>query len=124
MAALSLACVLLQFLRLQGVGGVFYQTILDKFIRQLRPDVYVAADFDRLLEKWLVHDSDVLKNIILKHKSDYRDLELINNAFYKPPEPDIPLAQEFGFDPNDQAFKEGKEQLRLGSFYLSRARRR
>jgi hypothetical protein len=93
--------------------GVFNQTILDKFIRQLRPDIYVATDFDKLLEKWLVHDSDELRNIILKHKSDYKDLELINNAFYKAPEPDIPLAHEFGFDPNEQTFKEGKEQLQL-----------
>jgi hypothetical protein len=101
--------------------GVSKQTILDKFIRQLRPDVYVAADFDKLLEKWLGHDSDELRNIILKHKSDYKGLELINNAFYKAPEPDIPLAHEFGFDPNEQAFKEGKEQLQL---HLTKERNR
>lgn len=89
------------------------QAVLDKFIRQLRPDVGVADDFDKLLEQWLAHDSDELKNILLKHKSNYRDIELINNAFYKAPAPDIPLAQEFGFDPNDEQFKEAKIQLKL-----------
>ncbi len=89
------------------------QTVLDKFIRQLQPDIEVAADFDRLLEDWLVHDSDELKNIILKHRSDLQDTELINNAFYKAPEPDIVLAQEFGYDPNERSFEEGKVKLRL-----------
>jgi len=93
--------------------GIAKQTVLDKFIRQLRPDIEVAADFDKLLEGWLVHNSDELENILLKHKSDRRDVELINNAFYKAPEPDILLAQEFGHDPNEESFEEGKLQLRL-----------
>lgn len=93
--------------------GIANQTVLDKFIRQLRPDIEFAADFDRLLEHWLVHDSDELKNILLNHMSDPRDVKLINNAFYKAPEPDILLAQEFGHDPNEESFKEGKLQLRL-----------
>lgn len=89
------------------------QSVLDKFIRQLRPDVGLAADFDKLLEKWLVDNSDELKNIILKHISDRRDIELINNAFYKAPESDILLAQEFGYDPNEEYFKEGRVKFRL-----------
>lgn len=101
--------------------GIEKQTVLDKFIRQLQPNIKVAAEFDKLLEDWLLHDSNELKNIILKHKSDSRDAELINNAFYKAPEPDIPLAQEFGYDPNDKPFKEGKVQLRL---HLTKERNR
>lgn len=97
------------------------QTVLDKFIRQLRPDIEFAADFDKLLEYWLIHDSDELKNIILKHKSDRRDVELINNSFYMAPEEHILLAQEFGYDPNEESFKEGKPQLRL---HLTKERNR
>jgi len=93
--------------------GIERQTVLDKFIRQCRPEIEVAADFDKLLEDWLVHNSDELKNILLRHKSDRRDVELINNVFYKALEPDILLAQEFGHEPNEESFKEGKLQLRL-----------
>jgi hypothetical protein len=93
--------------------GITNQTVLSKFITQLRPDIKRAADFDKLLEKWLVNDSDELKNIILKHKTDRQDAELINNAFYKAPESDILLAQEFGYDPNEEYFKEGKLKFRL-----------
>lgn len=101
--------------------GITNQTVLSKFITQLRPDVKCADDFDKLLEKWLVYDSDELKNIILKHKSDRQDVELINRAFYKAPEADILLAQEFGYDPNEGSFKEGKLQLRL---HLTKERNR
>lgn len=95
--------------------GITNQSVLDKFIRQLQPDIKVAAEFDKLLENWLAHDSDELKNIILKHKSkfDRQDIELINNAFYKAPESDILLAQEFGYDPNEVSFKEGRLKFRL-----------
>jgi hypothetical protein len=93
--------------------GITNQSVLDKFIRQLRPGVGLAADFDKLLEKWLVDNSDELKNIMLKHISDRRDIELINNAFYKAPQNDILLAQEFGYDANEDSFREGKPQLKL-----------
>ncbi|MBA7674288.1 hypothetical protein ES703_82496 [subsurface metagenome] len=101
--------------------GITNQTVLDKFIRQLQPDIKVAADFDKFFENRLVHDSDELKNIILKHKSDLRDVELINNAFYKAPESHILLAQGFGYDPSEESFKEGKVQLRL---HLTKERNR
>lgn len=99
------------------------QAVLDKFGRQLQPDIVLAADFDKLLEDWLVHDSDELKNIILKHKSksDSQDVELINNAFYKAPESDFLLAQEFGYDANEYCFREGKPQLKL---HLTKERNR
>ena len=101
--------------------GIANPTVLDKFVRQLRPDIEGAADFDRFLEGWLIHDSNELKTIILKHKIDRRDVELINNAFYKAPEPHILLAQEFGYNPNEKSFKEGKVQLRL---HLTKERNR
>jgi len=93
--------------------GITNQTVLPKFITQLRPDVKCADDFDKLLEKWLVYDSDELKNIVLKRKVDHQDVELITKAFYKASEGDILLAQEYGYDPNEETFKEGKLQLRL-----------
>jgi len=97
------------------------QTVLDKFIRQLQPNIKIAAEFDKLLEDWLLNNSDTLKGIILKHRSDSHDMELINNAFYMAPETDILLAQEFGYDPNDKSFKEGKIQFRL---HLTKERNR
>lgn len=101
--------------------GIRNQTVLDKFIRDLRPDIQFAADFDKLLEDWLIQDSNELQNIFLKHKSSRRDEELIRNAFYKASEPEISLAHEFGLDPNDESFKEGKEKFRL---HLTKERNR
>lgn len=89
------------------------QAVIDKFIRQLRPHINNAVEFDHLLEKWLLHDSVELKNIILKHKTSKNDEILINNAFHKSTEQDILLSEEFGHDPNDLEFKEGKEKLRI-----------
>lgn len=93
--------------------GITHQSVNDKFIRKLRPDISRLQQFDRLLEKWLINDSDELKKILLKHAHKSKDQQLIENAFYKAPEPDIVLAEEFGFDPNEMVFKEGKEKLRL-----------
>ena len=92
------------------------QTVLDTFIRQLQPNIKDAAHFDRLLERWLVDDSDELKKILLRDASDRKDkddIELINNAFYKASEGDILLAQEFGCDPNEKYFKEGRLKFGL-----------
>ena len=96
--------------------GITEQTVRDTFRRQLSPDIEGTAAFDKLLEDWLVHDSDELKKILLRDASDRKDkddIELINNAFYKASEGDILLAQEYGYDPNEETFKEGKLQLRL-----------
>lgn len=89
------------------------QSVIDKFVRQLRPQVQSAAQFDQLLEKWLFNDSMELKTIISKHKSSKNDEMIIQNAFHKAPEDEILLSEEFGFDPNDSEFKEGKEKLRI-----------
>ena len=92
---------------------ITYQAVIDKFVRQLKPDINNAAHFNSLLEKWLIHDSSELQDIIWKHKTSVRDEALINNAFHKAPEQDILLSEEFGIDPNDKEFKEGKEKLRI-----------
>lgn len=96
-----------------GWRNIKKNTVGDKFIRQLRPDIWRTSEFDKLLEDWLVHDSDELRNIISKHSVDDKDIELINNAFHIASEPDILVAQEFGYDPNDHHFMEGKLKLRL-----------
>jgi hypothetical protein len=93
--------------------GITWQSVNDKFIRKLRPDISSLPQFDGLLEKWLIDNLDDLKKILLKHARNSKDRQLVENAFYKAPEPDIALAEEFGFDPNEMVFKEGKEKLRL-----------
>jgi len=89
------------------------QAVLDKFIRQLQPDIKVASEFDALLKEWLVDNSPRLQRIVLKHKSDSKDQLLIDRAFHKAPEEDRLLAEEFGVDPYDADFREGKEKLRI-----------
>ncbi len=101
--------------------GITHQSVNDKFIRKLRPDINSLPEFDKLLEGWLAEGKEDLKLILLRHASGYADRELVQNAFYIAPEADIPLAQEFGFDPNAQDFKEGKEQFRL---HLAKERNR
>ncbi len=92
---------------------ITYQAVIDKFIRQLKPDIKNAAHFDTLLEKWLVHDSSELQDIIWKHKLSKKDETIINNALHKATEQDILLSEEFGIDPNDIEFMEGREKLRI-----------
>jgi len=89
------------------------QAVLDKFIRQLQPDIKVASEFDALLKEWLVDNSPRLQRIVLKHKSDSKDKLLIDRAFHKAPEEDRLLAEEFGVDQYDADFREGKEKLRI-----------
>jgi len=101
--------------------GIDYKTVIDKFIRQLRPDVAFASKFDSLLESWLVTGSNELRDIVLKHKTDPLDENLIRNAFHKAPEQDVLLSAEFGFDANDSEFQEGREKLRV---HLAKERNR
>ncbi len=93
--------------------GITNQAVLDTFRRQLEPDIDSTSQFDHLLKEWLINDSTELREILLKHKSNRSDEILINNAFYRAPEEDILLANEFGVDPNDAEFREGKEKLRI-----------
>ncbi len=93
--------------------GIYNQSVLDTFRRQLEPDIESTSQFDNLLQNWLLHDSTELRDILLKHKSNKSDEILIKNAFYKAPEEEILLAEEFGVDPNDAEFREGKEKLKI-----------
>lgn len=93
--------------------GITNQSVIDKFVRQLKPEVNSAAHFDALLESWLLEDSQELRDIILKHKSDATDETLINNAFHKASEQDILLSEEFGFNANEAEFREGREKFKI-----------
>jgi hypothetical protein len=87
-------------------------TIPDKYIRWLRPEISSTEGFDRHLKEWLFNNSPGLENILLKHATTEADRKRISSAFFVASEADTDLAHEFGFDPNEQAFKEGKEKLR------------
>jgi predicted HNH restriction endonuclease len=93
--------------------NIRHQSVNDKFIRKCRPDISTLNDFDKLMERWLLQGRDDLRLTLLKHASDARDRDLVNNSLYLASEPDVALAQEFGFDPNELSFKEAKQQLRL-----------
>ena len=105
--------------RLQAIKAISarrnirHQSVNDKFIRKCRPDINTLHEFDTLMEGWLLRGSDDLRLTLLKHAFNASDRDLVNNALYLAPEPDVTLAQEFGFDPNELSFKEAKEQLRL-----------
>lgn len=101
--------------------GIRWQTVNDKVIRGLSPEINGLLDFDRLLTNWLSEGATDLASIFLSRASDDEDRELIRNAFYKAPASDILLAQEFGFDPNEKIFVEGRIRLRL---HLSKERNR
>ncbi len=88
-------------------------SVMDKCVRQLKPDIKSVLRFDALLESWLLDNSHELRDIVLKHKSDTSDEILIKNAFYKASDQDILLSEEFGLDANDLEFREGKEKLRI-----------
>ena len=61
--------------------NITYQSVADKFIRQLRPDVSSAQQFDDLLNDWLMNGSNELKNLVSKHKSDFSDDDLLSSLF-------------------------------------------
>lgn len=91
--------------------SIAYNTVIDKFIRQLKPNVANAEQFDVLLKSWLLSNSKELQDIVLRHTADAHDESLIRNAFHKAPDQDILLSAEFGIDANDSEFQEGREKL-------------
>ena len=48
-------------------------SVMDKCVRQLKPDIISVSIFDALLESWLLDNSHELRNIVLKHKFDTND---------------------------------------------------
>lgn len=93
--------------------SIDYKSVLDKPIRQLRPEVKTANDFDRLIETWLTNNSDQLRSIVLRHANEKSDKVLIEQVFYKASDQEILLSEEFGLEPTQELFKEGKEKLQL-----------
>lgn len=93
--------------------SIDYRSVLDKPIRKLRPDVETVNDFDRLIEAWLTSNSDELKLIVLRHANEKSDKVLIEQVFYKASDQEILLSEEFGLEPTQELFNEGKEKLRL-----------
>jgi hypothetical protein len=93
--------------------NIDYRSVEDKFIRQLRPDISSASQFDEMVSPWLIDGSTTLKDIVMKHRSDKNDALMIENAFYLASEEEALVADAFGYNPNDTEFKEGREILRL-----------
>jgi len=66
------------------------QTVRDKYITQLRPDVTDTRGFDILLEAWLRDGSLTLRSVLLKYAVDTRDKKRIRAFFSRdvkePPE--------------------------------------
>ena len=101
--------------------GITTNSVADKFIRQLSPDVTSTTKFDSLLKGWLVDGSTELRDITLKHAIDARDRQLISSAFHLAAPQDTLLAEEFGIDSSTTSFQEGREQLNI---HLSKERNR
>jgi putative restriction endonuclease len=72
-----------------------------------------AAQFDNSLESWLLEGSKGLKEIVLQHAVTQYDRNLIERAFHVSKEEDVLLSEEFGVDPLETEFKEGKDKLKL-----------
>jgi hypothetical protein len=68
------------------IRGVHWNTISDKFIRQLTPDVEGTDAFDRLVESWLREGSAQLQSVLARHADKY-DLSLIGQFFAQHPTP-------------------------------------
>ncbi len=89
------------------------QSVESKFITQLQPYIKNAKHFDELIRAWLYDGSNDLQKILLDFAKNKTDKEQLNALFYKAPEEDILLAQEFGLDPSTNKFKEGKDKLKI-----------
>ncbi len=93
--------------------GITKQSVESKFITQLKPNIKNAKHFDELVKMWLFDGSDQLQNVLLHYARSNDDKEKIKRLFYRAPEADILLAQEFGYDPAEKQFNEGKEKFRI-----------
>jgi predicted HNH restriction endonuclease len=91
--------------------GITTNSVADKFIRQLSPEITSTSQFDALLKNWLINKSMELRDTILKHAVDSHDRQLITSSFLLTPPEDKLIAKEFDFDTSDAAFQEGRKQL-------------
>ncbi len=87
-------------------------TVAHSYIRSLKPHVIGTKQFDRMLQDWLLNDSQELRTIIGKFNS-HQLKPYVEEAFLPHTEEDKLLASEFGYDFLDKTFIEGKEKLRL-----------
>lgn len=96
-----------------GRRDITTNSVSDKFIRQLSPDVNSTTEFDNLLRGWLVEGSTALKDVVLKHAIDSHDRQLIASAFHIASPQDTFLSEEFDLDAAGALFQEGREQLKI-----------
>ncbi|MBI2988617.1 MAG: hypothetical protein HYY45_17790 [Deltaproteobacteria bacterium] len=61
--------------------GVHPNTVHDKLVRQLGPQVKEARDFDRLVARWLGGDAQPLRSALLEHAVSEDDRERIRRFF-------------------------------------------
>lgn len=104
-----------------GRREITTNSVADKFIRQLAPEVTSTSQFDSLLKEWLVDGSQRLRDIVMKHAVDEKDRQMVASAFHIAPTKDLLLAEEFGVDASDPLFEEGREILRI---HLAKERNR
>jgi len=64
--------------------GIGRTTVIDKYQRQLRPEINSTPDFDRLVKAWLFDQSMELRAVLLEHCDDPWDPIQINEFFDTP----------------------------------------
>lgn len=64
-----------------GSRGIRSKTVRDKFIRQLKPEIADAAQFDTAFEEWVESKTDTLKRALLGHTTDPTDRRMIAGLF-------------------------------------------
>lgn len=93
--------------------AIDYRSVIDKFMRQLEPEINTTSKFDHYLKLWLEEGKEDLYKIVLNHSYSNRDKELIEDAFYIINDNESYLLDEFDLNPSDIEFKEGKNQLKI-----------
>jgi predicted HNH restriction endonuclease len=92
--------------------AIAYQTVGDKIVRQLRPDISAVSDFDKQFLAWITDHDTTLKQSIEAHAVDDADMERITIAFDRFDLGEKLLADSFDQELGSQEFEEGKESLR------------
>lgn len=67
-----------------GLWGIVETAVIDKYQRQLPPEVKNTYDFDRLVKSWLSGESMELRAVLLEHCDDPWDSDRIY-AFFDAP---------------------------------------
>lgn len=104
-----------------GRRNITINSVADRFIRQLSPEVGSTSHFDELLVSWLTTGAHDLQEAISNHAIDGSDRTRIASVFSNVSEQDRLIAESFALDPGGREFREGRVTLRL---HLSRERNR